>query len=73
MDLRPLLAEITAPTLVVSGHDDPATPPEHGRLIADSIPGARFTEVADASHLASVERPDDVTKLLLDHLGGKDV
>jgi 3-oxoadipate enol-lactonase len=73
MDLRPLLPRITAPTLVIAGHDDPATPPEHGRLIADSIPGARFVELADASHLASVERPDDMTKLLLDHLGGNDV
>jgi 3-oxoadipate enol-lactonase len=73
MDLRPVLSGITAPTLVIAGHDDPATPPDHGRMIADSIPGARFVELADASHLASVERPDDVTKLLLDHLGGNDV
>jgi 3-oxoadipate enol-lactonase len=73
MDLRPILSGITAPTLVIAGHDDPATPPDHGRLIADSIPGARFVELAGASHLASVERPDDVTTLLLDHLGGHDV
>jgi 3-oxoadipate enol-lactonase len=72
MDIRPLLPRITAPTLVISGHDDPATPPPHGRLIADSIPGARFVELAEAAHLANVEQPSDVTKLLLDHLGGKD-
>jgi 3-oxoadipate enol-lactonase len=73
MDLRPLLKRIESPTLVISGHDDPATPPEHGRLIADSIPDARFVELADASHLASVEQPTEVTMLLLDHLGANDV
>jgi 3-oxoadipate enol-lactonase/4-carboxymuconolactone decarboxylase len=70
MDLRPELGKITAPTLVVSGFDDPATPPEHGRLIADSVPDARLEVVADAAHLASVERPERITGLLLDHLVG---
>ena len=57
-----------APTLVVSGDRDPATPPEHGRSIADSVPGARFENLAGASHLANIERPEAVTRLILDHL-----
>jgi 3-oxoadipate enol-lactonase len=70
MDLRPVLGDITADTLVISGHDDTAIPPEHGRRVAEGIGGrARFTELADAAHLASVQRPDEVTRLLLDHLG----
>ena len=35
MDLRADLARISAPTLVIAGADDPATPPEHSRRIAD--------------------------------------
>ncbi|HEY3748243.1 MAG TPA: 3-oxoadipate enol-lactonase [Pseudonocardiaceae bacterium] len=69
MDLRPVIGDITASTLVIAGSSDPATPPEHGRLIADTVPGARF-ELVDAAHLANVERPAEVTGLLLDHLGG---
>jgi 3-oxoadipate enol-lactonase len=69
MDLRPRLGDITAPTMVIAGAEDPATPPDHGKLIADSVPGARFELVAGAAHLANVERPADVTALLLDHLG----
>ncbi|HEX5407563.1 MAG TPA: 3-oxoadipate enol-lactonase [Pseudonocardiaceae bacterium] len=69
MDLRPALGRITASTMVIAGSSDPATPPEHGRLIADTVPGARF-ELVDAAHLANVERPAEVTALLLDHLGG---
>jgi pimeloyl-ACP methyl ester carboxylesterase len=55
--------------MVIAGAADPATPPEHGRLIATTVPGARFELVA-AAHLANVERPAEVTALLLDHLGG---
>ena len=69
MDLRSRIGAITAATMVIAGKADPATPPDHGRLIADSVPGARF-ELVDASHLANVERPDEVNALLLDHLGG---
>jgi 3-oxoadipate enol-lactonase len=70
MDIRPVIGGITAPTLVIAGAVDPATPPDHGRLIADTVPGARFEVVAGASHLANVERPAEVTDLLVDHLGG---
>jgi 3-oxoadipate enol-lactonase len=69
-DSRSRLASITAPTLVISGAQDPATPPEHGRVLADGIPGARFEVVDDAAHLASYQRPEVVTPLLAEHLKG---
>lgn len=69
MDLRDGLPGIIAPTLVVAGADDPATPPdEHGRPLAAAIPGARFELVEGAAHLGSVERPELFTHLILDHL-----
>ena len=55
---------------MISGAEDPATPPEHGRVIADGIPGARFELVDDAAHLASYQRPEVVTPLLAEHLKG---
>lgn len=67
MDLRPALGRITAPTLVISGAHDAATPPEHGRAIAEAISGARFDHV-DGAHLANVEAAQVVTPLLLSHL-----
>lgn len=67
MDLRGDLGAIRAPTLVIAGADDPATPPEHGRAIAAAVPGARLEVVAPAAHLASVERADEVSRLILDH------
>jgi 3-oxoadipate enol-lactonase/4-carboxymuconolactone decarboxylase len=69
-DLRAELPKITAPTIVIAGREDPATPPAHARELADGIPGASLTEVAHASHLANVERPAPVLAALLGHFAG---
>jgi 3-oxoadipate enol-lactonase len=72
MDLRGDLPQIAAPTLVLAGEDDPATPPEHGRLIAEMIPNARFELVSNAAHLASIERAELVTATILRFLAPSD-
>jgi 3-oxoadipate enol-lactonase len=68
LDLRGGLPQITAPTLVVAGRQDPSIPPEHGEAIAAAIPGARFELLDPGAHLASVERADAVTRLIAEHL-----
>jgi 3-oxoadipate enol-lactonase len=68
MDLRADLPSITAPTLVISGADDPSIPTPHQEAIANAIPGARLHIVEHAAHLASFEQADAVNALLLDHL-----
>lgn len=67
-DFRERLGEIAVPTLVVSARDDPATPPEHGRLLAGNIPHAEVATISGAAHLANVERPDELSRLVLHHL-----
>lgn len=69
-DSRADLGRVAAPTLVISGAEDPATPPDHGKVLAEGIPGARFEVVPDAAHLASYQRPEVVTGLLAAHLEG---
>lgn len=68
MDLRDDLLRIHAPTLAVAGADDPATPPDHLRTIADTIPGARLLVLPRAAHLANVEQAAAVNAALLAHL-----
>jgi 3-oxoadipate enol-lactonase len=68
LDLRADLPRISAPTLVVSGAQDLAAPPEHQRAIADGIPGAGFLSLDDAAHLAAIEAPLQVTGAILGHL-----
>lgn len=69
MDLRPALASISAPTLVIAGSADPATPPGHGEQIAAGIAGAQFA-VVPAAHLANIEAPLAVGGMLMGHLAG---
>ena len=66
--MREELGAIDTPTLVIAGEQDPSTPPEHGELIASLIPGARFEVIAQAAHLANVERPDEFNQLLEEHV-----
>lgn len=54
MDQTETIRAIRAPTLVISGAQDPATPPAHGALIAGRIPGARMVTL-DAAHLSNIE------------------
>ena len=58
MDLRPSIGAITAPTLVIAGADDPATPVAFMEEIRARIPDAELLVVPRAAHLLAVERSD---------------
>ncbi|HEY5316789.1 MAG TPA: 3-oxoadipate enol-lactonase [Solirubrobacteraceae bacterium] len=72
LDLRSVLADIRARTLVIAGAEDSALPPAHGRAIADAITGARLEVLDHAAHLASVEQAAAVTMLIADHLDSRE-
>jgi 3-oxoadipate enol-lactonase len=72
-DFRDRLNEIRAPTLVVAGADDPATPREHAQLLAERIPRARLVVIDGAAHLANVEQPERFSHLVADHLAAVEV
>jgi proline iminopeptidase len=57
-DLRPHLAEITAPTLVLFGRHDWVCPPAASRTLATTIPAARLVEIESAGHFPFAEEPD---------------
>jgi len=57
-DLRPELARITAPTLVITGADDFVTGPVAAEEITAGVPGARLVLVPGAGHFVFVEQPD---------------
>lgn len=63
LDARPLLAGVTAPTLVMVGEEDYATPVAHAATLAAGIPGATLRVLAGVRHLSLVERPDLATDL----------
>ena len=72
-DTRDDLHRVKAPTLVVSGADDPSTPPEgHGAVLAEGIPDSRHVVLEGAAHLLSWERADRVNTLITEHLSAAD-
>ncbi|WP_145982736.1 MULTISPECIES: 3-oxoadipate enol-lactonase [unclassified Pseudonocardia] len=68
-DVRRRLAGITAPTLAVAGAADPATPPEMLKAIANGVRDGHYVILDGAAHLPNVERADEVTRALAEHLG----
>jgi 3-oxoadipate enol-lactonase len=67
MDHREILAKIAAPTLVIAGRHDTATPIAANEFIRSRIPGASLT-ILDAAHIANVETPDEYTDTVLGFL-----
>lgn len=61
---------IAAPTLVVVGEDDPATPRASAEALAALIPGARLATIPDCSHIPCVQQPDALASLIVSHLRG---
>ena len=51
IDVRSLLPEIHAPTLVLNRRADRIAPAAAGRYMAERIPGARFVELEGEDHL----------------------
>jgi len=50
LDVRAALPSIAAPTLVLHRADDPLVSVEHGRYVAEHVPGARLVELPGADH-----------------------
>lgn len=67
-DLRPSLASIACPTLVLVGEGDELTPPELAKEIAGGISGARLVVVPDCGHLSTIEQPGAVNAALAEWL-----
>jgi pimeloyl-ACP methyl ester carboxylesterase len=67
-DSRPGLSAIRCPTLILVGDGDQLTPPELADEMNSLIPGSRLVTVPDCGHLSTLERPDAVTRALVDFL-----
>jgi pimeloyl-ACP methyl ester carboxylesterase len=69
-DSRPGFAAIRSPTLVIVGDSDRLTPPELSVEMTQGIHGAVLEIIADCGHHSTLERPERVTKLLVEWFSG---
>lgn len=68
VDMTDQLASIKVPTLVVVGDKDELTPVASAKAMAERIEDAQLVVIPNAAHLTPMERPEDVTKALLEWL-----
>ncbi len=71
-DATSLLAQITVPTLVITGADDALIPRAESDKLAGAIPGAQLTVIPHAGHLVAFEQPDEFNRVLKEWLSRPD-
>ena len=70
-DLHNELAEIETRCLVITGSEDPATPPEDGRALHAALRNSSYLEL-HASHLSAWERSAEFADAILLFFKGKE-
>jgi pimeloyl-ACP methyl ester carboxylesterase len=67
-DATPRLGELAGiPTLVVTAKHDRIARAEYGRAIASKIPGANYVEIPDAAHGVTIQKAEEIDRLLRAH------
>lgn len=51
------MSRISSPTLVIHGRDDQIVPVANGRLLAEALPDATYSEIRAAGHVVHLEQP----------------
>ncbi|MQW77563.1 4-carboxymuconolactone decarboxylase [Nocardioides sp. dk4132] len=69
-DLRDRLPEVEVPLLAVAGGRDVAAPPEVMRALAEGVRDGRLVVLEDVAHLAPLEDPESVARLVREHALG---
>ncbi len=59
-----LVPSIACRSMVPTGREDPVTPPELGRALAQSLSQGRFAEIQEAGHLPRVGAPLELAHLI---------
>ena len=68
-DQTAMLPQISVPTLILVGSEDPITPPEDSHKMREKIPGSRLRVIEHASHVSNFEQPTIFNDELITFLG----
>lgn len=64
------LGSVRCPSLVIVGEEDASLPLPNSEEIADALANASLVVIPEAGHLSALEKPDEVTKVMLEFLDG---
>lgn len=64
-DQTPLLSQISCPTLILVGQEDPITPVQDSEKMHREIEGSRLVVIENASHVSNLERTEQFNEELI--------
>jgi pimeloyl-ACP methyl ester carboxylesterase len=67
-DIRPYIAELAIPVLIMVGEKDPVVPPEQSYWLLDNLPHAELRLLEQTGHIPQVETPVTFQRVLADWL-----
>ncbi|MBI4096633.1 MAG: alpha/beta hydrolase [Candidatus Levybacteria bacterium] len=67
-DLKPILPQITTPTLIIWGENDKITPLSDGELMHELIKGSKLEIIQDAKHSPMFTHAKQVAEMTYEHL-----
>lgn len=70
-DQRALMRQIKTPVLVIAGEEDRTFPVAETKAMADAIPGAQFIVMRRTAHLAGLENPAEVNRMIEEFLAAR--
>ena len=68
IDSTPTLAQVSVPTLIISGSEDNLISPKESELMRHGIAGAKLVLIPDAAHLSNIDQPDAFNRAVNDFL-----
>lgn len=71
LDLRPQLAGVTVPVLVLVGEFDEATPPPMSRELAAGLSDARLKVLSGCAHVPQLQEPERFYDEIIDFIDGR--
>ena len=72
-DVMARLKDIRVPVLVISAQEDKLTPPKYADYIESAMPHAVRAHIAEAGHIAPLEKPRAVNQAIMDFLDNIDL
>jgi pimeloyl-ACP methyl ester carboxylesterase len=70
-DQTPRLSQISVPTLILVGREDPITPVADSEKMQQQIPGSELVVIENASHVSNIEQPEQFNRALREFLDKK--
>lgn len=67
-DLRDRVAEIKAPTLIISGDEDILVPPKYSRILREKIKNSTLVTLKGCGHVPPIEKPEEFNSIVMSFL-----